>query len=161
LGHSAPLALGVAVLAASIVQFTYMRTSIENVTAELLQWTARLERRKAAPPVNAAASVPANKVRAINDAITKLNLPWDKLFAVFEASKPDTVALLSLEPDGKKHTLVVQAESKTPEHMIMFAERLRREPMFEEAFLTKHEVREQDVNRPYRFALELHWRDGI
>ena len=45
--------------------------------------------------------------------------------------------------------------------MIAFAERLKRTPMFEEAVLAKHEIREQDPNRPYRFTVELRWREGV
>jgi hypothetical protein len=43
--------------------------------------------------------------------------------------------------------------------MIDFVERLRAVPLFEEAFLVKHERRDQDAAHPYRFALEVRWKE--
>lgn len=157
--HVGAVALGVLAMAFSVAQFTQTRTQLARADAELREVAAKIEQRRGSPPTRNAVAIPEDKIRAINAAITKLNLPWSEVFAALESSKPNTVALLSLQPEGKNRTLLVEAESKTPEHMLAFVKRLRAEPMFEDAFLTKHELREQDPNRPYRFALELRWRE--
>ncbi len=152
--------IGVLALVASAARFVVTRGELERAEAELGDIRSQLDRRNALP-VGAAVAIPENQIRAINAAIGKLNLPWAELFAVFEASKPAAIALLSYEPDGRSRTLVVQAESRTLAHMVAFVERLRRVAMFEEALLVRHELREDDPNRPYRFVLKLRWREGI
>jgi hypothetical protein len=137
------------------------RAALERLEADLGEAAANVARRTTVPSVRAAIAIPNTQINAINGAIGQLNLPWTELFQAFEAAKPDTVALISLEPDGRKRTLVVQAETQSPDQMIAFAERLKRLPMIEEAFLIKHEIRDQDPNRPYRFTLELRWRENV
>lgn len=159
--HAAALALGMLAMAVSVAQFAQTRTELARAESELREVAARIEQRKASPPTRTAVAIPEDKIRATNAAITKLNLPWSELFLALESSKPNNVALLSLQPEGKNRTLLVEAEAKTPEHMLAFVKRLRAEPMFEDAFLTRHELREQDPNRPYRFAVELRWRETL
>jgi hypothetical protein len=153
--------LGALTMALSVGHYTQTRKKLEQAEADLREAAVKIEQRKVSQPTRAAVTIPEDKIRATNAAITKLNLPWPELFAALESSKPNTVALLSLQPEGKNRTLLVEAESKTPEHMLAFVKRLRAEPMFEDAFLTRHELREQDPNKPYRFALELRWRETL
>ncbi len=162
-GWAALLALIVtgAALGASVWSYSMARAELEQVEAAVTEAAARVERRNAVTAERPAVTIPDGQVNAINAAIAQLNLPWAELFQAFEAAKPATVALVALEPDGRKRALIVQAEAQNPDQMIGFAERLKRLPMFEEAFLTKHEIREQDPNRPYRFTLELRWRENV
>ena len=103
--------------------------------------------------------LPADEVRAINRAIVKLNLPWRRLFAALEAGKPANVALLALEPDPGREVLRVVAEVKQADDMLAFVDRLAARPEFAGVALVKHEINDQDPNRPYRFQLEARWKD--
>ena len=153
--------IGLVAAAASATNYAIKRMELERIAAAVDEAATTVRRHEVANRPREAPVLPNDKVRAINTAIGQLNLPWAQLFAAFEEAKPETVALISFEPDGKKRTLVVQAESKTPEHMIEFVDRLKQVPMFEDAFLTKHEIRDQDPNRPYRFAVELRWKQDV
>jgi hypothetical protein len=53
----------------------------------------------------------------------------------------------------------VHAETLTARAMIDFVDRLSAMPAFTEAVLVKHERREQDAGQPYRFAVEVHWKE--
>jgi Tfp pilus assembly protein PilN len=94
---------------------------------------------------------------AVNAAILKLNLPWRDLQDALAAATPATVALLSLEPDEKKHLLKVSAETRNSDDMIAYIEALKEQEFFSGVLLTKHEISDQDPNRPIRFQLEASW----
>lgn len=158
--------LGLALLVVSIVagsislwEYASAARELERIEAEI-QFTAGTgQRDHSTPAVQAVPRISTQKVNAINNAIARLNIPWGELFAAFEADKPKDVALLALLPDARKRRLLVQAEAANPRAMIEFVERLRAVPLFEEAFLVKHERRDQEIGQPYRFAIEVRWKE--
>jgi Fimbrial assembly protein (PilN) len=158
--HTALLAIGAALMGASLLHFTAVQREADRVEKVYRKAVAEAERDSAKPVRPPEVRLPPTQVRAINAAIDRLNLPWAELFAILETTKPDNVALLAVEPDGKKRSLVILAESRSPEHMLRFVEHLRRQPFFEDAFLTKHELRDEDPSSPYRFSLEIRWTDA-
>ena len=110
------------------------------------------------PAASTPVALPEAKIAAINSAITQLNLPWQPLFRSIEGVKPKNVALLGLEPDGKKRVLRILAETKQPEDMIDFVRLIREQPQLADATLIKHETNMQDPNRPIRFLVEAVWK---
>lgn len=96
---------------------------------------------------------------AVNDAVEQLNLPWSGLMDAIERATPATVALLELAPDAKRHVLKGVAEAKTSDMMIAFIGRLKQESLFGSVVLTRHEINDQDANRPYRFEFEAEWME--
>lgn len=155
------LAAGFLVCASGVWRYAEAGLAIEQLDSEL---TVARDKLAAKHPANeASAAMPQmseKQLATINQAITQLNLPWQALFKVIEAAKPKTIAILSLEPDGKKQSLKIQAEAKNPDDMIGFVETLKQQPLFADVMLQKHEINEQDSNRPYRFIVEARWRDG-
>jgi hypothetical protein len=155
--NAALLAIGAALLALSLLHWMALQRDADRVDKVYRKAVADAKRDSAKPVANAEARIAAPQVRAINAAIERLNLPWAELFAMLEASKPEDVALLAVEPDGRKRSVVILAESRSPEHMLRFAERLRQQPLFADAFLTRHERKDDDPHAPYRFSLEIRW----
>jgi len=158
--------LGIALLAVAIAaggmslwEYSIAARELERIEAEILSAGRAAEVGRAAPVARTAPQVPEAKVDAINRAIARLNVPWGELFVVFEADKPKDIALLALLPDTRKRSLVVHAEAANPRAMIEFVERLRAVPSFEQAFLVKHERREQDTGQPYRFVVDVRWKE--
>jgi hypothetical protein len=151
------LLVGVLAAAASAWQYTAAARELERVEAQIGAARGSAERRRT-PPTAVAPPIAVQKIDAINDAIARLNIPWNALFGVFEADAAMDVALLALQPEARKRTLVVRAEAANPRAMIAFVERLRAAPAFEDAVLVKHERREQDAGQPYRFSVEVRWR---
>ena len=49
------------------------------------------------------------------------------------------------------------AEAKTSDDMIAYIEQLKKQEFFTAVLLTKHEINEQDPNKPWRFQFEAQW----
>lgn len=119
----------------------------------------RLATRTAAKPEPKVITIPEVQAHAVNSAIAQLNLPWRDLLDAIEVATPTTVALLALDPDAKKQTLKGTAEAKSSDAMIAYIEQLKRQDFFDSVVLTKHEVNEQDPNKPLRFQFEVRWTE--
>ena len=158
MGGIALLVLGVAVVAAGVWQQVATSRELERIEADIRSATGAADKRRAAR-ARAAPQMAEAKISAINNAIARLNVPWNELFAAIETERPKEVGLLALLPDPRKRVLIVQAETLTARAMIDFVDRLRAMPSFTDAVLVKHERREQDVGQPYRFAIEVHWKE--
>lgn len=119
----------------------------------------RLHERSAAKPPVKKIMIPEAQANAINAVISQLNLPWSDLFDAVEEATPGTVALLAVEPDAKKHVIKAIAEAKSSDEMLAYIERLKKQALFVSVVLSKHEVNEQDPNRPLRFQFEAQWKE--
>lgn len=129
--------------------------------ARLAALDARAARSGAAVPQVAAAparAIAAPQAEAVNAAILQLNLPWPALRDAIEGATPATVALLSLEPDPRRRSLKITAETRDAEAMIAYVAQLKRQDLFGDVVLLRHEINELDPNRPLRFELDAPWR---
>lgn len=150
---------GLAACGVGVWRFSTMQAELQTVRRDIAQHEELLALRSPTRERRPQFELPAERVRAINRAVGKLNLPWANLFAAIEAAKPETVALLSLEPDAGKRTLKITAETRRSADMLGFVDRLAKRGEFAGVALQKHEISDQDPNRPYRFQLEARWRD--
>lgn len=150
-------ALGVCAVALSAV------LDYREATEEVDAMRAALQARAAAPAVQAppagrrAPDVGEAQAAATNAAIMQLNLPWRALHDAVRGATPATVALLALEPDAKKRVLRITAEARNSDDMLAYVEALGREEGFGAVTLVRHEVIEQDPNRPLRFQVDAGW----
>lgn len=128
----------------------------------LLREQARAQARvEAAVPrarAPARAPVPEAQASAVNAAVRQLNLPWRALHDAVQSATPAGIALLALEPDAKTRTLRITAEAKNSDDMIGYIEALRQQDWFGSVDLVRHEIEEQDPNRPIRFQIDAGWR---
>lgn len=111
-----------------------------------------------AAPVAVRSPVPEAQANAVNAAVLQLNLPWRALHDAVQAGTPANIALLALEPDARKSTVRITAEAKSSEDMIAYVEQLQKDEWFSAVVLARHEINEQDPNRPIRFQLDARWR---
>jgi len=102
--------------------------------------------------------IPEAQAVAVNAAILQLNLPWRQLQDAVAAANTPAVALLSLEPDPRKQTMKITAEAKNSDDMVGYIEQLKQQEFFSGAALMRHEINDQDPNRPLRFQVEVQWR---
>ncbi len=138
------------------------RTLLSRYTAQemtLSRLTANLHQRSATKPPVKQQTVSEAQSGAINQAIAQLNLPWRDMLDAVETATPSTIALLALEPDAKRGILKGTAEAKTSGDMITYIESLKRQNFFAAVVLTKHEINEQDPDRPLRFQFEAAWME--
>ncbi|KQV45524.1 hypothetical protein [Duganella sp. Root336D2] len=123
----------------------------------------RAQQRKQAAAVRAPERKPETVILeaqavAVNTAILQLNLPWRDLQDAVAAANTPAVALLALDPDPRKQTLKITAETKNSDDMVGYIEQLKQQEFFAGAALLRHEINDQDPNRPLRFQVEVQWR---
>ena len=84
-------------------------------------------------------------------------MPWGELFKRVEASNEKEIALLSIQPDAGKRVMRLSGEAKNFEALLAYIARLEHTPMLNQVYLTSHELRLQDPQKPVRFALTANW----
>jgi Tfp pilus assembly protein PilN len=151
-------AIGLASLVALVLACLDLKKSEYQQHIQIQELSAKLR-----PPVQrttaADTALSMAKTQALSTAIQKLNLPWRDLLDTVERSTPKNIALLSLEPDASKNTLVVVAESANAEAMLDYVSQLKGQELFLEVRLVMHEISKQDPFTPYRFQIEARWRE--
>ncbi len=118
----------------------------------------RLETLRQARPAAILTTRPAKKDAAAQTvALRQLDLPWGGLLASLESTRPDGIALLSLEADARHGQLSLTAEAKDYAAMIDYYRRLQATPGLRDATLTQHGIREDGQAQPVRFTLRARW----
>jgi Tfp pilus assembly protein PilN len=146
------------VLAIVLAALNLKLTQREREIDQLLAQSHARAQVSAPAPVAARPPVPEAQAAAVNAAVLQLNLPWRALHDAVQAGTPSNIALLSLEPDARKSTVRITAEAKTSDDMIAYVEQLQKSEWFGGVSLARHEINEQDPNRPIRFQLDAQWR---
>ena len=147
------LPLGFAVL----VHALDYREAREEVDALQAALRARVVAPVAQPVAQRLPPVSEQQATAMNAAVMQLNLPWRALHDAVREATPPAVALLALEPDAKKRVLRITAEARGSDDMIAYVEALQKQAWFGAVTLVRHEIGEQDPNRPIRFQLDAQW----
>ena len=147
-------------LAACVACAVVGQRLVAQQRADSAELAAAFTRAKA--PVLVAVTAPAPKITeqqaaVVNGAIMQLNLPWRALHDAIGAATLPNIAMLSLEPDPRKSSIKITAEAKTSDEMITYVESLKKQELFVDVLLMRHEVSEQDPNRPIRFQIEAVW----
>lgn len=150
---------GVALILCLLAGFLGARLLSQQRTDAALLEAARA---RASKPVRVAVAVPQaaiseTQAASVNAAVMQLNLPWRALQDAIGAATPASIALLALEPDARKRTMRITAEAKSSDAMIAYVEALKEQGLFASVMLTRHEINEQDANRPIRFQLDAEW----
>lgn len=86
-----------------------------------------------------------------------LMLPWDSLFRSVEETTDDGVALLALQPDPQKRELNITGEAKDYDAILAFVTRLDKRGSLRDVHLVRHELREDDPQRPLYFSIIAEW----
>ena len=120
-------------------------------------------------------SISAAEATAVNTAITKLNLPWHDILEAVEQATPDTIALLSLEPDAQHNLMRINAEAKDSSAMLSYLRTLKNQELFQEqrgdvtltmqkslsdADKNNHNIHNgKNTEMPIRFRFEARWQE--
>lgn len=154
-------ALALLALGACVPAALYANAYFKEQRAYEAELAARNERVAAPRVVQVALRAPVAtqaQAAAVNAAILQLNLPWRGLHDAVKAATPPSVALLALEPDARRRTLRITAEARGSDEMLAYVERMQKLDWFAGVALTRHEINDQDPNRPIRFQIDAQWR---
>ena len=94
------------------------------------------------------------------DTVERLALPWPKLFAALEAAASDQVALLAIEPDTKSGTVKISGDSKDYLAALGYVLNLSKADALSHVQLVRHEVKQNDPQRPVAFSITAAWNEG-
>jgi hypothetical protein len=100
------------------------------------------------------------EIQHANDLLQQISLPWEKLFQAVESSAGMDVTLLGLEPDMDKHVVKITGEARNFYVMLSYLQRLEERKEFSSVYLQNHRVRQQDPDKPVRFAVLATWRNS-
>lgn len=115
--------------------------------------------RQATPATRPALTV--QQSRDWNQLVRQLNTPWPAILDALEATTPETVALVAIEPDPQHGGVRLQAEAKTLDTLLGYVESLRAAGPFQEVILVKHETNEHDATRPVRLSLDARMKSPV
>jgi hypothetical protein len=113
----------------------------------------------ARPAPRSAGVVTPELARSVNDAIRRLNIPWERVFLALNGAAlqvpAGSVALLALEPDGSGLSIKLSAEARHAEAMLAYQRALLAQPGVSAAHLTRHEMASVSPQSPLRFSVEM------
>jgi Tfp pilus assembly protein PilN len=99
------------------------------------------------------------EVRVANTVLRQIAVPWDTLFREIEANTNESVALLSVQPDVLNRVVRIAGEAKNLDSLLDYIRRLGATKALSNVFLTGHEIKAQDTQRPVTFSLVAAWAD--
>ena len=142
--------LGLALFIAFDAGMAYRDLALEAATLE-----ARPRRAPRAPGVPAESMDAA--LREADGVARALLLPWDSLFRTLEQSADERVALLALQPDARKREIAITGEARDYDAVLAFVTRLESRHTLRDVHLVRHELREDDPQRPLAFSILASW----
>jgi Tfp pilus assembly protein PilN len=152
-------ALGLCVVALSLlVRYQEEREQLEALQAAIAARSSAVRPAPVAAPPKF--TVSEAQALAVNDAVMQLNLPWRDLVEAVRAATPANVALLALEPDAKRRSLRITAETRNSDDMLAYVAQMEEQGWFTSSALVRHELAEQEPNRPLRFQVSAQWGQG-
>lgn len=148
------LVLGAAVLAQVVVMERELAGRMELSEARL----ATLARHGTSPSARGDAQSVQEEIRQANAILQQLTLPWGGLFKTVEGANDKDVALLAIQPDAGKSVLRLSGEAKNFKALLDYIGRLEQSDMLDHVYLTTHEVKAQDPEKPVQFSLVANWK---
>ena len=103
--------------------------------------------------------VSPEEVSAARETVDRLGLPWTRLFAALEGAASEKVALLAIEPDTKAGTVTISGDSKDYLSALTYVLNLSRSDALSHVQLVRHEVKQNDPQRPVSFSISAAWNE--
>ena len=147
----APLLLALAVAFAGDVGFSFI--SVFHHVKKNESALAKLDPRGQKTAKRAS----AEEIAVARDTLQRLSTPWDRLFGALEAAADENVALLAIDPDPKKGTVVITGDSKDYLAALTYVLNLSRAEALSHVQLARHEIKSNDPQKPVAFSVSAAW----
>jgi hypothetical protein len=150
------LILAVGAAAGTLLADLYL--AAEETRAGLARQAERLER-QLRPTAVAARPMPHKSAPAGRPAQPPAQqaFPWDAILREIERATDRRVALLAIDTEAGAGRTRLDAEARSIDDALDFAERLRASPLVERAFLLAHETRTSPAGPVTGFSLQIEW----
>lgn len=151
------LGLGALALVAAVAwRMAVLEPQLHAAEADLRQLQAALAAREPAA-VRLTDEQLASEWSRASKVAAELAVPWNSLFDILDGAADQPVALLSLEPDGARHELVLTGEARNFPALLDYYRYLQQQPMLNTVALKTHQVNRQDRDKPVRFRITARW----
>lgn len=159
--------LGGGLLLTALAAFILMNNHYQGLNQQIDYWENRLDRIErqsghnalVAPPLTEQASrAQSLEIGQANQVLRQLGLPWNALFKAVETSGGPGIALLSMEPDMQKGTVIISGEAKNLDALLNYVRQLSAREIFGSVFLQSHHVQQSDPEKPLRFSVLANWK---
>jgi hypothetical protein len=153
------LALGVALAADVTVSYHRARDTLADREA---RWAKLGGAKGATRPAGAAPAraVAPEEVKFARETIRRISTPWRNLFGALESTSTGDISLLSIEPDPESGTVVISGESKDYLAVLNYVSRLEGAKTLRGVDLIRHEVRQNEPQRPVAFSVSAVWKES-
>lgn len=150
-----------ALLALGVLLAADVGRSLYETQAALERAEARAWRVAAAPPAPVPEADPEaleRQIKAAQEVIERLSLPWNALFAELERARRDGVSLTSVEPEAGTRALALTGEAKDLYTLAGYVETLKASKGLSDVYLARHEQRRNERQRPVAFQVSANWK---
>jgi len=151
------LAIALAFVGDVALNYAKMQSELEAKQARLAALPRARPAKDAMVPVSLV-PISDEELAAARDTILHLSTPWDNIFKALESSKSDDIALLSIEPTVESGALTLTGEAKDYLAALTYVSWLQKEKSLRDVHLTKHELRQNDPQRPVFFTISANWK---
>lgn len=100
------------------------------------------------------------ELAAARDTLHRLSVPWDALFGALEAAQTERASLISIEPDAGSGTVTLTGEAKDYLAALSYVANLEQQKALSRVHLARHEIRNNDPQRPVTFTISAAWRES-
>lgn len=129
---------------------------MHNALAEMNR-PPELRKVRQAPEAGVSESM-QRELDAAQRVLQELVLPWGALFRGVETAIGAQAALLTVEPDASRGLVRITGEARNYPAVIELLKRLEATQILDRVHLVSHEVRNDQPQRPYHFALVGYWK---
>jgi Tfp pilus assembly protein PilN len=143
------LALALAFAADVGVSYQQLRHAIAENGARLAQAQGK--------PVASAQKVAPEELALARETVQRIAMPWSNLFGALEEAASADVALLAIEPDPKAGTVLITGDSKDYLAALTYVLNLSRTEALSKVQLVRHEMKQNDPQKPVGFAVSASW----
>lgn len=133
--------------------------SYQQLRHALAENSARLAQAKGKLPASAQ-KVPPEELALARETVQRIAMPWDNLFGALEAASSEQVALLAIEPDPRAGTVVISGDSKDYLAALTYVLNLSRAETLSKVQLVRHEMKQNDPQKPVAFAVSAAWGEA-
>ena len=99
------------------------------------------------------------QVKKANAVLELMNVPWGELFAAIESAETGDVALLAVQPDARKRSVLIGGDARSLSAVFAYMERLERSKRLHGVVLLSHEVKSKEPGQPVAFTLSAAWQE--
>lgn len=151
------LLLGLAVLTTAWRYHASLLAETSELQVEMHRIEQLLNKKQPKKSQKLQSNMSPKATKALQIANQAIQMPWTQLLNTLEEAQHQHIALLEIQPDTKKHHVLIVGEGKNYASIIAYIELLEQQAILQDVYLHKHQLSENVVGQPIQFTLGATW----